>query len=99
MRPWRAGVALALALAPLTWALALLVERATRPEPDPVAVVWAERSPFIGRALVAGYVSVALATMLTALGRRWRAVRGERAWQAALALGAVGAVVQVVAWR
>ncbi len=99
MRPWRAGVSLSLALAPLTWALVLLVERATRPEPDPVAVVWAERSPFIGRALVAAYVSVALATMLTAAAGRWRVMRGERSWDVALTLGAVGALVQVVAWR
>lgn len=99
MRPWRAGVSLAVAAAPWTWALVTLAEHAKRPEADPVAVVWSERSAFVGRALVVAYVTAALATALTALARRVRSLRGERAWRAALGAGVVGALVGVAGWR
>ena len=96
-RPWRVGLSLALAVAPLTWAVVGLIERYTRPEPDPVVVVWAERSHFLDRALVTAYVTLALAMLLAALARRARGLRGERSWHAALTLGALGAALRVFA--
>lgn len=91
-RPWVAGVSLALAASPLTRALVLAVERATRPEPDPTSVVWSEHSAFLDRTLVAAYLTLAAAVALTALARRVRALRGERGLDVALALGAAGAL-------
>lgn len=91
-RAWQAGLSLALAAAPLTRTLVALIERSTRPEPDPAMVVWAERSPFLDRALVTAYLTLALAMALTALARRVRALRGERSLLAALAIGAAGAL-------
>ena len=91
-RTWSVGVSLALAVAPATRTLVALIERATHPEPDPAAVIWAERSPFLDRALVTAYLTLALAVMLTALAGRARALRSERSFHLALALGAVGAL-------
>jgi hypothetical protein len=91
-RPWSVGLSLALAAAPLTRTLVALIERHTRPEPDPAAVVWAERSPFLDRALVTAYITIALAVALASLARRARWLRGDRALHVGLAVGALGAL-------
>lgn len=97
--PWAVGLSLALAASPLTRTLVALVERATHPEPDPAMVVWAERSPFLQRALIAAYLTLALAVALTALARRWRRLRDDRSLRAALAVGALGAAAGLWPWR
>ncbi len=94
-RAWSVGVSLALAIAPTTRSLVALIERTTHPEPDPAAVIWAERSPFLDRALVTAYLTAALAVMLTALVGRVRSLRSERNFHIALALGAVGALADL----
>jgi hypothetical protein len=96
-RPWVAGLSLALALAPATRSLVAMIERVQRPEADPAAVVWAEHSAFVDRALVTAYLTVALAVALTALARRVRALRDDRSFAAALALGALGALAGMLA--
>jgi hypothetical protein len=96
-RPWAAGLSLALAVAPATRTLVALIERAKHPEADPASVVWAEHSAFVDRALVTAYLTVALAVALTALSRRVRALRDDRSFAAALAVGALGALAGMFA--
>jgi hypothetical protein len=93
-RPWAAGLSLALAVAPATRTLVALIERAKHPEADPASVVWAA---FVDRALVTAYLTVALAVALTALSRRVRALRDDRSFAAALAVGALGALAGMFA--
>lgn len=94
-RPWRVGVTLALAAMPLTGAVVARASLALRPEADPVAVIWAEHSAFVDRALVTAYLTAALALTLAALARRFRAVGDDRTFHAALALGAGGALFMI----
>ncbi len=96
--PWRVGGTLALALAPLVRAVVVGVARIWHPEPDPVVVVWAERSAFLDALLVSAYVTVALAVALTAASRRWAALRGEGAWNLALGAGTLGALAGALRW-
>ena len=67
-----AGVSLALALSPAAYALAHAFERATSPEPDPGAVIWAEQSAFVSRVTVTAFVTALLATGGVALASRAR---------------------------
>ena len=98
-RAWQVGASLALAVAPLTRTAVAAVERATHPEPDPTVVVWAERSPFLDRALVTAYLTLALGLALTALARRVRALRGDRGFVGALAVGVAGALLGLYPWQ
>lgn len=85
-----AGVALALSTAPAAYALVLAWERATRPEPDPGAVIWAEQSAFVSRVTVAAFVTALVATGLVALASRASDVALRRATVVTAVLGVLG---------
>lgn len=101
-RPGRAdrilfGAAMGAAMAVLTYALVRGVERAFFPEPNPVLVIWSERSPLVWRAVIALYLGGAGVFGGHALAAR--APRVAARWAGpAIAIAAVAIVVQTVLW-
>lgn len=85
-----AGVALAISTSPAVYALVLAWERATRPEPDPGAVIWAEQSAFVSRVTVTAFVTALVATGLVALASRVSEEALRRASVAGAVLGVLG---------
>lgn len=88
-----AGVALALSASPAAYALVLAWERATRPEPDPGAVIWAEQSAFVSRVTVTAFVTALVATGLVALAPRASEATLRRASMVTAAVGVAGWVI------
>lgn len=78
------AVAAVLAFAPVVHVVVRALSELRRPEADPRALIWTERSVLVGRAAVTGYLTVALATLAVPWLSR-RTALAERAFEVGVA--------------
>jgi hypothetical protein len=88
------GLAFGAAAAALTYAVVRGAERAFFPEPNPVVLIWSDRSPFVWRAIIALYVGGAAVFGGFAWARR-DPIGTARALPVALALAIAALAAQV----
>jgi hypothetical protein len=85
------GVAAGAAASVIAYAALRVLERALFPEPNPAALIWADRSPFVWRAAMALYLGGA--GVFAGVGMALRAPRSAGRGLLALVAAAVAAIV------